>query len=372
MLFCNGNVFVDGKFQKLDFRIEENCFVQLGEQLSGETAVDLAGKKVIPGLFDIHTHGCMGYDFSKANAQQIEVMRRYYQSNGITSVVPTTITAPMEPYSKAMEQIRIAAESNQEGSRLLGINMEGPFLSKEKKGAHDPRYIIPIEENFFEKLDDLSGNRILIVDLDPNQQGAMEFIKQHKDKVISLAHTEASYETALEAFAAGANHVTHLYNAMNGIHHRKPGIIPAIFDTPDVYAELICDGVHIHPAVMRMTFAAMGEKLVMISDSMCACGLDDGEYELGGLKVLVQGNLATLTDGTIAGSVTNVYLGLLNCIHCGIAPEQAILSATLNAAKSVRMEEKLGSIVPGKWADFLVMSPDYELEQVYQNGCRVK
>lgn len=372
MLFRNATVFADGKFQKLDFQVEENRFSKMGENLPGEEGMDLSGRLVIPGLFDIHTHGCIGYDFSQADPGQIEKMRCFYQSNGITSVVPTTITAPLEPYRQAMEHLKAAAESGQKGSRLLGINMEGPFLSAAKKGAHDERYIIPIDEGFFEELDSLSGGRILIVDVDPDQPAALDFIRRHSgDKVISLAHTSASYETAMAAFQAGANHVTHLYNAMNGIHHRKPGMIPAVLDGTGVYAEIICDGVHVHPAVMRFTFAAMGEKLVLISDSMCACGLADGEYELGGLKVYVRGSRATLADGTIAGSVTTVYHCMVNCIRNGIAPEQAILSATLNSAKSVKMDQYLGSIAPGKWADFLVLSQDYRLEQVYQDGSRV-
>jgi N-acetylglucosamine-6-phosphate deacetylase len=259
-------------------------------------------------------------------------------------------------------------ETQTKGSRIIGINMEGPFLGADKKGAHDVRYLMPIDEEKYSELNDLSGDNVRIIDLDPNLAGSLEFIKKHSNKkVISLAHTSCTYEQASKAIAAGATHITHLFNAMNGLHHREPGLVGAVSDF-NIHAEIICDGIHIHPAVIRLMYKVDSGKLILISDSMSAAGLDDGIYELGGQKVYVNNGKATLEDGTIAGSTTTVYQAFKNIIKFGIPAEEAILSATLLPAKAIKADKELGSIAAGKKADFIIMDQDYNIEKVYRDG----
>jgi N-acetylglucosamine-6-phosphate deacetylase len=299
-------------------------------------------------------------------------MCNYYAYNGITSVLATTMTDGKENSYQAMSNIKDYCNQEKSGSRILGINLEGPFLGKDKKGAHDERYLLEIDIEFFEKLDELSGKQIRIVSIDPNLTGAMEFIRDYKDeKVISLAHTSASYETAISAMKAGANHVTHLFNAMNPLHHREPGLLGAALEKP-CFTEIICDGIHIHPAIIRFLFQSIPGKVVLISDSMMAAGLSDGNYLLGGLNVTVQNGKATLEDGTIAGSATNLYHSMCNAIKFGVKPEDAILSATYLPAKSIGKEGVAGSIGIGRKADLLILHKDYSIKTVLINGKQVR
>ena len=257
------------------------------------------------------------------------------------------------------------------GAHLVGINMEGPFISPSKKGAQAAENIMHCDYEYFRQLQDAANGLIKLVDIAPEEPGAFEFIDKAKDEtVISIAHTAADYDTAKEAIEHGASHATHLYNAMPSLHHRNPGVIGAVRDSQKCHVELICDGVHIHPSVIRATFAMFGaERMILISDSMRATGLEDGEYTLGGQPVTVRGNLATLHDGTIAGSATN----LMDCMRfaineAGISLEEAIMCATANPAKEINIFDEAGSISVGKKADFVLLNNALDIVSVYIDG----
>lgn len=376
MKFCNAEVFLNGKFEKADIEIGNGKFNNvtfmdnstLQSNADDNSSVDCSGKLIIPGFIELHSHGCIGFDFTTAKPEEIEKMLIFYAKNGITSILATTMTIDYEIYKRAMLNIKESIHSESKGSRIIGINMEGPFLGADKKGAHDTRYLLPIDEDKYSELNELSGDQVRIIDIDPKLMNSLEFIQKHsKSKTISLAHTSCDYELAEKAIKAGATHVTHLFNAMNGLHHREPGLIGAVSDF-DIYAELICDGIHIHPAVIRLMYKAVSEKLILISDSMSAAGLEDGIYELGGQKVFVKSGKAALEDGTIAGSTTTVYKALKNVINFGIPIEQAILSATLIPAKAIKADNEIGSIGIGKKADFIIMDKEFNIEQVYKDG----
>lgn len=373
MLFRNGKVFTGEKFEEVSVRVEDGRIAQIAPDLSekaGEEVTELGEDLLIPGFIDLHTHGCMGYDFSTATKEEIDKMCAFYLSRGITSVAGTTMTMGYEDYKKAAATIGEYMD-NTENHNLIGINMEGPFLSVEKKGAHDPQYIIEASQEKMDELNRLARGHFLIVDIAPERPGAIEFIRKNsRDYVISVAHTTADYDKAMEAFAAGATEVTHLFNAMNGLGHRDPGVPGAAF-AAGANVEMICDGIHIHPTVMRMVFRMFRERLLVISDSMSAAGLQDGEYVLGGLPVFVREGKATLENGTIAGSTTDLLkeLGVWMDV-CGLSMEEILPCMTINQARAVRMEDKIGSIEAGKAADLVVLGREREIRAVYKNGVR--
>ena len=241
---------------------------------------------------------------------------------------------------------------------LYGINMEGPFVSREKCGAQNPQYIHKPDYEMFHRINNACDNKVRLVDVAPETDGAMEFIKKASQETrISLAHTTADYDTAVKAFENGARHMTHLFNAMPGLHHRNPGPIPAGADREDITAEIICDNVHITPVMVRMAFKLFGpNRLIFISDTMEAAGLDDGEYQLGGQPVTVRGNLATLHDGTIAGSVTNLMKCMRTAVlEMGISLTDAVRCTTMNPAKAMGLYDEIGSITSGKKADMVLL-----------------
>ena len=253
--------------------------------------------------------------------------------------------------------------------------MEGPFISKAKKGAQDAAHILKPDAELFRKLQKEAKGLIKLVDIAPEEEGAMEFIKELKDEVhISFAHTMADYNTAKQGYDLGACHATHLYNAMPPLSHREPGVIGAALDSEHVKVELICDGVHVHPAVVRATFELFGDdRIVMISDSMRATGLGDGIYTLGGQDVKVAGKVAKLvSDGALAGSVTN----LMDCVRAAVLDmkiplESAVACATMNPAKSVGLYDQYGSITVGKAGNLVLLDPDLSLKAVILNGRRL-
>jgi N-acetylglucosamine-6-phosphate deacetylase len=339
-----------------------------GEQV----AVDGRGAYAIPGLVDIHFHGCVGEDVCDASPEGLQKMADYEASIGVTSICPATMTVSKEELHKIMSNA--GTYKGVSGAKLVGINMEGPFINKEKKGAQAEENIIPCDIELFRKLQSEAAGLIKLVDIAPEGQGAMEFIKEVKDEVVvSIAHTTADYDTARKAFEQGASHVTHLYNAMPPLNHRKPGVIGAAAEQEKCHVELICDGVHIHPSVVRATFAMFtGSRIILISDSMRGTGLADGIYTLGGQKVHKNGSRATLADGTIAGSVTNLMDCMVTAVRDMHIPfEVAVACASENPAKEIGIFDRCGSIEVGKEADLVLLDKDLNIQEVYLNGKKI-
>lgn len=382
MIIKNAKVFSpEGKFVDQEIYIKDGIFTDRKPE-GDQEVIDASGCYAIPGLTDIHFHGCVGSDFCDGTEEAISTMAKYEASIGVTTMCPATMTLSQEQLMKIMTAAKGFKEKQNQNSEaypkcasLVGINMEGPFISKEKKGAQNEKYIMQCNEEVFDKLNQASGNLVKLIDIAPEEPNAMEFIKAKKDEVvISLAHTCADYETAKEAFDNGANHMTHLYNAMKPFTHRAPGPVGAAADDDRVQAELICDGIHIHGAVVRTTFKMFGDdRIILISDSMMATGLDDGDYALGGQPVKVVGNLATLKDGTIAGSATN----LMDCIRVAVQKmnvplESAIKCAAVNSAKCIGIYDQYGSIESGKVANVVLLNQkDLKLNKVILRGSQI-
>lgn len=366
MIIKGGKVFQeDGSFREETLYIRDHKLTEAFEETSDEKVINAEGLLVIPGLVDIHSHGAYGEDFSDGNPEGLEKILRYERQSGITSYCPTSMTLPKEQLKKIFSGIE-EAEKAGDGAKVAGINMEGPFLDPAKKGAHVEEWIAEPDADFVKELNQVSGGRVKLVTLAPNVKGAMEFIREMQGEVqVSLGHTAADYDCSSEAMALGAHHVTHLYNAMQPLAHREPGLIGAAMDDMECMVELICDGYHIHPSVIRATFRMFGpERVVLISDSMRATGMENGTYELGGQEVTVKDRKAVLKDGTLAGSATNLFGCMCKAMEFGISTEQAIFAATRNPARSIGIYDRTGSIHTGKEADLLLVTEDFEIKMV--------
>lgn len=330
------------------------------------------GCYVIPGLTDLHFHGCKGHDFSDGDAEGLSVMAEHLLSRGVTQICPAGMTLLEDQLTKICRTAAAHKAANQPGADLCGIHLEGPFLSPEKKGAQNGAWLHKPDLDMLHRLMAEAQGLVRQVSVAPELEGAMEFIRQASREItVSLGHTTADYDLAMAAFQAGARQVTHLFNAMMPLSHRAPGLVGAALDSPDCRVELICDGVHIHPAVVRAAFRMFTGRVILISDSLRAAGMPDGQYTLGGQDLIVKGKLATLTDGTIAGSVTDLMTCMTNAVGMGIPLAEAVTAAAVNPAKSLGIYDRYGSLEPGKLANLAVLDESLRLKAVFFHGVLV-
>ena len=330
-------------------------------QTSGDgQELDASGCYVIPGLVDVHFHGCVGEDFSDATPDGLQKIADFELSQGVTYICPTGMTLPEDQLTAICKTTAAHRAKNPGGAEVVGAHLEGPFLCMAKKGAQNGDYLHAPDAEMLKRLQEAAGGSVRLVTLAPEEPGSVEFIKAAKDMGIhvSLGHTVANYDTARAAFEAGADHATHLYNAMPPLAHRDPGVIGAAYEFPHVKPELICDGIHIHPAVVRLTFGLFGkERMIIISDSLRATGMPDGEYPFGGQMIEVHGNRATILGHpeTLAGSVTSLMGCLRQAISFGIPAADAVRACTYNPAQSIGIDDRAGTLDVGKEASIVLL-----------------
>ena len=367
MIIKNATIYnADFEPQRADLSVCGETICEIGENFPGD-ARDFSGCTVLPGFIDIHIHGCHGADVEDAEVSSLATMSDYLLKKGVTSFCPATMTLP-EAQLRDQFSVVSGYMGSECGAYIHGVNMEGPFISFEKKGAQCGEYIRVPDIDEFTRLNAIC--KICLADIAPETKGAFEFAADaSKYCTVSAAHTAADYETSTKAFAGGFTHATHLFNAMPPIKNREPGTVTAVFDSDNITAELICDGHHNHPAILRMAFKLLGEdRAVVVSDAMKAAGSPDGNYVLGGQTVYVRGGKAALADGTIAASTTNLYDEFKNLLRFGIPFKAALKACTINPAKVIKADGVTGSIKAGKRADLLIVDGALNIMAVVVKG----
>ena len=342
-----------------------------------ETVLDAAGCYVIPGLVDQHFHGAMGEDFSDGSAEGLRKIAEFELSEGVMYICPAGMTISEEELTRACQVAAAHHTADYPGAEVVGVHLEGPFLCMAKKGAQNAKYLRDPDPAMLHRLQEAAGGLVKLVTLACEQPGSLDFIRKAREEgvAVSLGHTMADYDTACAALDAGAQQATHLYNAMPPFAHREPGVIGAIFDHKNACAELISDGIHIHPAVVRAAFQMMGaERMILISDSLRATGMPDGKYPFGGQEIILKGNRATMADdpSTLAGSVTSL-MGCVRQAHAfGVPLADAVRAASYNPARTLGIADRAGSLDVGKEASFVLLDQnDLSIRSMVFRGKRI-
>lgn len=352
-----------------DFRIENGKITEIG--IMDEDGKDMSGLTALPGFIDIHIHGGNGGDFSDANRNALDKISTYLAKHGVTSFCGTSMTLDNKSLTDIVKCGREYA-GNEAGAKLVGINLEGPFISYDKKGAQNGAFVRAGTVEEFNQLFKDSGEMVKLITIAPEAFDSTEFITEASKKCsVSIGHTSADSQEAQKAIQLGICHATHLYNAMSGMSHREAGVVGTVMDNENVMCELICDGGHVCPVVVRNTFRILGEnRICVVSDSMRGAGLGEGKFDLGGQTTYVHknGKYAVLEDGTIAASITNVFAEFKNLISFGIDFRAALKSCTINPAKAIGLDDEIGSLATGKSADILFVDEKLDLKEVYING----
>ena len=336
----------------------------------GVEVIDAKGGYVAPGLIDIHIHGYLGKDVCDGTEESIRTISKGLLANGVTGYLPTTMTVDMKVIKQALEVCRALKEESKtwEGSRILGVHAEGPFISEAKKGAQNPAYILKPDADFVKEYSDIISIISLAPEEDTENFDAIRAIRRDTDVVMSIGHTSADYDTAMRSTEVGMRHVTHLFNAMTPLAHRAPGVVTAALNT-DVSCELIVDTFHVNPAFYDMLFKLKGRKLCFITDCLPAGGLPEGEYTLGGSKIIYRGIVCRLEDGTVAGSVLKLNKGVWNVYtNSNIPLWECVNGASLNPATTLGIDKSKGSIEVGKDADIIITDNEFNVQKTIIGG----
>lgn len=375
MLIKNCNIIYLDKIEKGSVLVENGKIKEINPSNVNDTEViDAEGLYLSPGFIDVHIHGAGGCDTMDGTVESINTIAKTIVQHGTTSFTPTTMTVAAEDIRKSMKVIKKLKEEGTEGANVLGAHLEGPFISPKAIGAQNPNFLLaPSVENYNKIVGDYS-DAVVSITMAPEVEGAKELIKYLSDNgvTVSMGHTKATYDEAIEGIKCGACHSTHLYNAMTPFTHREPGVVGATFDT-DITTETISDGIHISYPALRTAYKQKGtDKVLLVSDAMEACGMPDGQYSLGGQDVIVKNGAARLLDGTLAGSVLTLDKAVKNIYNNSNYPlNEVVRMATYNGAKHCHVEDHKGLIKEGYDADLILFNEDIEIQKVFVNGKEV-
>lgn len=375
MLIKNCNIIYLDKIEKGSVLIEKGKIKEINPSNVNDTEViDAEGLYLSPGFIDVHIHGAGGCDTMDGTVESINTIAKTIVEHGTTSFTPTTMTVAAEDIRKSMKVIKKLKEEGTEGANVLGAHLEGPFISPKAIGAQNPNFLLaPSVENYNKIVGDY-GDAVVSITMAPEVEGAKELIKYLSDNgvTVSMGHTKATYDEAIEGIKCGACHSTHLYNAMTPFTHREPGVVGATFDT-DITTETISDGIHISYPALRTAYKQKGtDKVLLVSDAMEACGMPDGQYSLGGQDVIVKNGAARLLDGTLAGSVLTLDKAVKNIYSNSNYPlNEVVRMATYNGAKHCHVEDHKGLIKEGYDADLILFNEDIEIQKVFVKGKKV-
>lgn len=372
--FKNASVYAEGKGIIRTSVYFDDKIRQIGGYVAGAEEIELPENAVVlPGFIDEHIHGAGGSDAMDGNTKDLAIIAETVAKEGTTSFLATTMTQSKENILKAMRAVKEYREAaGEQGARIAGVHLEGPFIAAAHKGAQPLEYVAAPDAKTFDEYNAACGNAIKIITLAPEVDGALDFIRHivAQGTVVSVGHTGAKYAEVKAAMEAGATNVTHTYNAQSPLHHREIGVVGSALLLEDLYCELICDTIHVSvPAMQLLVKNKRADKLALITDAMRAKGLADGVSELGGQTVYVKGGEARLADGTLAGSVLRMNRALQNMVEkVGVPLTQAVDYCTINPARTLKMENEAGSIAEGKRADFAVLNDKFDVLYTVRDG----
>lgn len=372
--FKNASVYAEGKGIIRTSVYFDDKIRQIGGYVAGAEEIELPENAVVlPGFIDEHIHGAGGSDAMDGNTKDLAIIAETIAKEGTTTFLATTMTQSKENILKAMRAVKEYREAaGEQGARIAGVHLEGPFIAAAHKGAQPLEYVAAPDAKTFDEYNAACGNAIKIITLAPETDGALDFIRHivAQGTVVSIGHTGAKYAEVKAAMEAGATNVTHTYNAQSPLHHREIGVVGSALLLEDLYCELICDTIHVSvPAMQLLVKNKRADKLALITDAMRAKGLADGVSELGGQTVYVKGGEARLADGTLAGSVLRMNRALQNMVEkVGVPLTQAVDYCTINPARTLKMENEAGSIAEGKRADFAVLNDKFDVLYTVRDG----
>ncbi|MBI4313349.1 MAG: N-acetylglucosamine-6-phosphate deacetylase [Candidatus Omnitrophica bacterium] len=342
-----------------------------------DPCLDAGRNWVTPGLIDVHCHGAGGRDVLEADPAALHVISRTLAFHGVTSYLATTVVRKQQGGTRHLEvAAKIAAAGPQDCARILGIHIEGPYVNVKRKGMIRPDRIWSPDADDLKRLLTAAAGQLKMITMAPELPGAISLLPVMRDfgAVASMGHTDATFAQARAGFSAGIGHVTHLFNAMREFHHRAPGALGAVLSDSNVTAQLIMDGVHVHPSALSWTVRALRpESIVLITDALPSAGLPDGQYQYDGRPYTSKGGVATAPDGTLFGTTLTLDRMVANAMQfCGVDFPAAIRMATLNPARALKMTDRLGELAPGRWADLVIWNQDCKVESTFVAGKLIK
>jgi len=339
---------------------------------SGAEVIDATNKIVAPGFINIHIIGSRGVDTMDATYDAINEVSKYIAGGGETSFVPSTVSAPQERIVAVGRAVKSAVEKGTDGAEVLGLHLEGPFINPKRKGSHNAEYIRPPS---IEELDEAvreAGGYVKLVTIAPELEGALDLIRELKKQgiVSTVGHSDATYGEMMAGVKAGLSHATHMFDGMRPFHHREPGVVGAILTLDEMTADVIADGVHVHPAAIKILIRIKGtDKVALITDATKPAGMPDGMYELGGLKVIVKGGVCRTEAGNLAGSIIRLNDAVRNMVDLvGLSLQEAIKMATINPAKVIGVDGRKGSLEPGKDAGIVIFDNNMNVYKTIVGG----